>query len=175
VIAGYGGAVTDPGESRGYTARGPATGESWPAVAAALNARMAERRTGQKALSEASGVSVATLRQLQRGTSTRRVQNATLQAIARALDWPDDHLIDVLLSRPTDKPATPPGWFDYAPWIDDRLDALERRLDTVDEHLTALRDSFDSLSRRLDQLTPARHARSAGPSPDTTTAPDPEG
>lgn len=66
-------------------------------MADALNVRMATLRIGQQALAEVSGVSVATLRQLQHGAQRRRVQNATLTAVARALDWPHDHLIRVLL------------------------------------------------------------------------------
>ncbi len=72
-------------------------GEDWAAVAAALNDRMARRRIGQQDLARASGVSVSTLRELQHGAG-RRVQNKTLTAIARALEWPDDHLIHVLVS-----------------------------------------------------------------------------
>jgi DNA-binding Xre family transcriptional regulator len=166
--------VTEAGESRGYTARGPVDGESWPAVAAALNARMAERRIGQKVLSEASGVSVATLRQLQRGTSGRRVQNPTLQAIARALDWPENHLIDVLLSRSASPPAPPVGLFACDPEIGDRLAVLDRRMDALDAHLADLREVFDGLTRRLDQIGRPGTSRHR-PGPDMTTAPDPEG
>jgi hypothetical protein len=88
-----------------HTARGPATGEDWHAVADALNARMAALRIGQQALSATSGVSVSTLRQLQHGVTGRRVQNKTLTAVARALDWPDDHLIAVLLAGRRTDPA----------------------------------------------------------------------
>ncbi|WP_131764613.1 helix-turn-helix domain-containing protein [Candidatus Protofrankia californiensis] len=80
-----------------YRTRGPVDGEDWAAVAAALNDRMARRRIGQQDLARASGVSVSTLRELQHGAG-RRVQNKTLTAIARALEWPDDHLIHVLVS-----------------------------------------------------------------------------
>jgi transcriptional regulator with XRE-family HTH domain len=88
-----------------YTARGKVEGENWQAVADALNARMNQKRMGQQALATASGVSVATLRQLQRGAHGRRVQDATLAAIARALDWPDDHLVRVLV--PGKQPEQP--------------------------------------------------------------------
>lgn len=72
-------------------------GEDWQAVADALNGRMAALRIGQQALATASGVSVATVRQLQHGAQRRRVQNSTLTAVAGALDWAPDHLIRVLL------------------------------------------------------------------------------
>jgi DNA-binding Xre family transcriptional regulator len=80
-----------------YRSRGPADGEDWGAVAVELNRQMARRRIGQQDLARISGVSVSTLRQLQHGAG-RRVQNKTLTAIARALGWPDEHLIHVLLS-----------------------------------------------------------------------------
>jgi DNA-binding Xre family transcriptional regulator len=79
-----------------HTARAPYPDEDWSAVADAVNARMIHKRIGQKALSDASGVSVATLRRVQHGAHGRRVQNQTLTAIARALDWPDDYLIRLL-------------------------------------------------------------------------------
>jgi DNA-binding Xre family transcriptional regulator len=74
----------------------------WRAVAIALNARMAERRIRQQELADLAGVSVATLRVLQHGAGGRRVQDATLAAVCRALDWPSDHLTRVLLGY---KPA----------------------------------------------------------------------
>lgn len=82
---------------RPHTARGPADGEDWQAVANALNERMAARRIGQRQLAQTAGVSVSTLRVLQRGGDGRRVQNETLAALCRVLGWPDDNLVRVLL------------------------------------------------------------------------------
>ncbi len=120
-----------------YTARGRVEGENWQAVANALNARMAARRIGQQALATASGVSVATLRQLQHGGHSRRVQNATLSAVARALDWPDDHLIRVLLGDQaddgTDRTTSPADR-----WVVARLDAIEGHLRRMDQRLALI-------------------------------------
>ncbi len=88
--------------------RDAATGEDWPAVGQSINALMQERRITQQALAAASGVSVATLRELQRGTNRRRAHDTTLIAIARALGWPDDHLLAVLLGEPPRDVAAPP-------------------------------------------------------------------
>lgn len=71
--------------------------EDWRAVAAALGVRMSTRRVSQQELALAAGVSVTTVRVLQRGNGDRRVQNSTLSAVSRALAWPDDHLFRVLL------------------------------------------------------------------------------
>src|SRR4051794_2084153 len=80
--------MTDANSPRVYTARGPADGEDWAAVAVVVNERMAARRIGQQELAHLSGVSVSTLRQVQHGAG-RRIQNKTLAAISRALGWPE--------------------------------------------------------------------------------------
>jgi DNA-binding Xre family transcriptional regulator len=131
--------MADRRTSRVYTARGAAEGEDWPAVAAALNERMAERRIGQQALANASGVSVSTVRLVQHGAD-RRVQNKTLAALARALDWPDDHLVRVLLGAHADDPAADDGQpravgveiLDGVREIRDELRRIARRLDDMD-------------------------------------------
>jgi len=124
---------------RVYRTRGPVDGEDWAAVAAALNERMARRRIGQQDLARVSGVSVSTLRELQHGAG-RRVQNKTLTAIARALDWPDNHLIDVLLSStPTGSESTAdPGGEILAVLarVEDRLGEIARRLAAVEETIS---------------------------------------
>ncbi|ONH22659.1 hypothetical protein BL253_35110 [Pseudofrankia asymbiotica] len=74
--------------------------ENWTAVAAALTVRMATMRISQQQLAAASGISVATIRVLQRGIGNRRVQDSTLVAISTALDWPAEHLLEVLLGQP---------------------------------------------------------------------------
>lgn len=90
--------------------RHPAPLADWRGLAAALNARMTDRRIGQQELADRAGVSVATLRILQHGGGERRVQNATLAAVSRALGWPADYLLSVLLRRPLpDAEDDPPG------------------------------------------------------------------
>ncbi len=136
--------MADRNTHRVYTARRPADGEDWAAVAAALNERMAARRIGQQQLAEASGVSVSTVRLVQHGTG-RRFQNKTLTALARALDWPDDHLIRVLLAGhlSTDPAATEDAEEQVIVTlyrIEERLDEISRRLATVEQLVTAGQD-----------------------------------
>ncbi|WP_311446592.1 hypothetical protein [Frankia nepalensis] len=83
-------------------------------MAAALNVRMATCRVGQQELADLAGVSVATLRVLQRGGGGRRAQNATLAAVSRALGWSSDHLLRVLLGEPLPDPGREPAWPDPA-------------------------------------------------------------
>ena len=131
-----------------YTSRGRIEGEDWPAVAAALNERMAALRVGQQELAHLSGVSVSTLRQVQHGAG-RRVQNKTLSAISRALDWPDNHLTGVLISDRCEPVAeTSPGSDDVAA----TLHRVEERLQEVVQqlaHLTA------AITARTDLSEPA--------------------
>jgi transcriptional regulator with XRE-family HTH domain len=113
--------------------------EDWRALADAINARMAERRMRQQALSTASGVSTATLRQLQRGMTGRRAQDATLAAISRALGWPEGHLLAVLLSRtPDPAPAEDPPDEPTLREVCETLRRIEVRLTAMDGRLAAV-------------------------------------
>ncbi|WP_395110599.1 helix-turn-helix domain-containing protein [Actinomadura sp. SCN-SB] len=70
---------------------------NWEAVAQAVNDRMRERGITQRELAESSGVSPATLRQIQHGVSRQR-SRSTLAAISRALGFPEDRLREISLS-----------------------------------------------------------------------------
>jgi len=118
-----------------YTSRGQVEGEDWPAVAAALNERMAARRVGQQELATLSGVSVSTLRQVQHGAG-RRVQNKTLAAISRALDWPEGYLTDVLLSGQRSEDVER---LEDDEHVLDALHRVEERLREMSQQLAALR------------------------------------
>jgi transcriptional regulator with XRE-family HTH domain len=133
--ARYRGAVSDNG------ARRDPPRENWPAVAAALGARMDACRLSQQELASQAGVSVATLRVLQRGAGERRVQNTTLAAVSRALGLPGDHLLRVLLDQPVPEVAAEVGvaWATPdAQWeILRALRRIELRIDLLTSHLTA--------------------------------------
>ncbi|MBL7498156.1 helix-turn-helix transcriptional regulator [Frankia sp. CNm7] len=125
--------TTDSTPARPHTAHGPADGEEWPAVADALNRRMAARRIGQQELADVSGVSVSTVRAIQRGATHRRVQNATLTALCRALDWPDDHLLRVLLAEP---PADAPTTAELTAQILAAVLRIESHVEAIARHFT---------------------------------------
>lgn len=137
-----------------YTARRPVDGEDWAAVAAALNERMAARRIGQQELAAASGVSVSTLRLVQHGAG-RRVQNKTLTAIARALDWPDDHLIRILVGDRS-------GSTEPAERIGHQILAT---LDRVEQRLTEIGDRLTVVEQLVSSGRPARSPHGDGPDP----------
>ena len=68
----------------------------WSAVAEAINTRLVELKMTQHELAQRSGVSVATLRQLQRNYQPKRRNPRTLAAISEGLRWPPHHLTRVL-------------------------------------------------------------------------------
>jgi len=76
-----------------------AADEDWPMVARAITDRMRELRLSQQQLAARAGISTATIRVLQRAGG-RRAHDETLAALSRALGWPDDYLLAVLLGRP---------------------------------------------------------------------------
>jgi DNA-binding Xre family transcriptional regulator len=135
--------MTDRNAPPVYTSRGQVEGEDWPAVAAALNERMAARRVGQQELATLSGVSVSTLRQVQHGAG-RRVQNKTLSAISKALDWPEGYLTDVLLSGQHREPATQ---MDSEDLVLDALHQMQEQLREMSQQLASLTAALSDRSR----------------------------
>lgn len=67
---------------------------NWADVAQVVNDRMAEVSLSQKELADKSHVSVATIRNIQKGVAQER-SDAVLSAIARALDLREDYLRSV--------------------------------------------------------------------------------
>ncbi|WP_422615123.1 helix-turn-helix domain-containing protein [Frankia torreyi] len=98
---------------------------------------MSTRRIGQQELADRAGIAVSTLRLVQHG-ATRRVRTRTLTAIARALDWPDDHLVRVLTAGQS--AAGDDG---------EETAAVARQ---ILEGIRDIRDDLRALLRRLDDL-----------------------
>ncbi|MEU7961299.1 helix-turn-helix domain-containing protein [Micromonospora humida] len=98
--------------------------EDWQAVASAINSRMAELPMTQQELAERSKVSVATLRELQYATATRKRSARTLAAISHALDWPDDYLRAVLTGTTPPSGSGAAGPADSSSLVLARLDQL---------------------------------------------------
>ena len=111
----------------------------WQAVADAINTRSAERGLTQKALADASGVSVATLRKLQKAEPGDRGK-PVLMALSVALGWTPGYLQalsdDEAASRTVDPNAA----------LRDDVDALRADLDDVHRRLAKLeaRQQVDS-------------------------------
>ncbi|MGH3321325.1 MAG: helix-turn-helix domain-containing protein [Streptosporangiaceae bacterium] len=110
----------------------------WDAVARVIADRMAERDLTQRELAERSGVSVATLREIQRGIDRRR-SPVTLAAISRALGFPDDHLRRVLreghLPASTVAAGVPQAVAQRLDQLRSELDDLHRRVRDIETRL----------------------------------------
>jgi transcriptional regulator with XRE-family HTH domain len=113
--------------------------ENWQAVAGAINARMAELPLTQKELAERSGVSVATLRELQHAKAGRRRSARTLAAISLALGWPDGYLQARLTG------GTVPGGSSRAGQEAD-ISIVLTRLDELHGEVRRLADAVDRLA-----------------------------
>ncbi len=126
-----------PGRVNAADSPSDTDGENWAAVAVAITERMSTRRIGQQELADRAGIAVSTLRLVQHG-ATRRVRTRTLTAIARALDWPDDHLVRVLTAGQS--AAGDDG---------EETAAVTRQ---ILEGVRDIRDDLRALLRRLDDL-----------------------
>lgn len=76
-------------------------GKDWQAVADAITDRLAELEMTQQELADRSGLSVTTIRQLQRNYSARKRSPRTLADISEGLRWPPNHLARILEGAPT--------------------------------------------------------------------------
>jgi len=112
----------------------------WQAVADAINARMTELPMSQRDLAERSGVSVATLRELQHARAARKRSGRLLTAISTALDWPEDYLRAVLTGA-----ATPTSSGSQGP-SKDGLTVVLARLDQLHGEVRRLADAVDRLA-----------------------------
>lgn len=107
--------------------------ENWAAVAVAINERLSGLGWRQRELAERSGVSLATVREIQRHSVERRRSPRTLESLSSALGWPPGHLASVLSGQ-----APPELAGRGADNALSRLDRVERKLDDITARLDAL-------------------------------------
>jgi transcriptional regulator with XRE-family HTH domain len=107
----------------------------WAAVARVVNERMHERGITQRELSDRSGVSVATLRKIQRGVDQDR-NRTTLANVSRALGFPDEHLWRVSVEG---KP------------FDTTTNTEKPTIATIQDELVEIRQRVEAIERRLEQ------------------------
>lgn len=100
--------------------------QDWPAVGAAIRARLDDRGMTMTELATRSGVSLTTVRELVHVLNERRRQPRTLASLSSALGWPADHLGAVLRGHSTDDIAT------------DDLAAIRRDLRDIRHRVEAL-------------------------------------
>ncbi len=111
--------------------------DDWDAVAGAINARMQDLGVTQVELAMKSGVSVATIRDLQHNRSPRQRRPRTLAALSAALRWPPDHLLRVLRGGRDIEVAdsTPSTAFTE---VMSHLDAIQAQVQSVAERVSQL-------------------------------------
>jgi transcriptional regulator with XRE-family HTH domain len=111
--------------------------DDWHALAEALTARMRERGMTQRELAERSGVSVATIRQIQAAKTTPRAR--TLADLSRSLGWSENHLERIV--RPTSAASQ-----DSGESVSDsrRIDAIATQLQDLTERVNALESTKNS-------------------------------
>jgi len=120
--------------------------ENWRAVASAINARMVELPMTQRELADRSGVSVATLRELQHATAARKRSDRTLAAVSDALGWPEGYLKAVLNS------GAPPARGVGKGAASDDLSVVLARLDQLHGEVRRIADAVDRLT--ADERSP---------------------
>ena len=124
--------------------------EDWAAVAAAINARVADLALKQKEISERSGVSLAIVREIQQGKIQRRRNPRTLEALSIALEWNPHHLSAVLHGEePPEADASPAR----------ENDPVVTMLGTIVRELRGLRAQVGTLSSRLDSAFSGEHEK----------------
>jgi transcriptional regulator with XRE-family HTH domain len=112
--------------------------EDWDAVGAAINARLAELQMTQLELAAESGVSPATIREIQYNKLARRRSPRTLESLSVALKWPASYLTDVLGGRSA------------RPHENEAGDPVLRELTAVHDELQSLRDRVERIESRLE-------------------------
>lgn len=103
----------------------------WEAVAKAINARLEELGMTQRQLAERSGVSPATLRQLQNNYGPRKRNPRLLAAVSEGLRWPSGHLGQVLVGETAESAGTDPLRRDVAQ-LQEEVRELRERLEAVE-------------------------------------------
>lgn len=121
--------------------------DDWDGVGVAIAERLSELRMTQQELSVASGISPATIRELQHGRR-RATRGRTLAALSTALGWHPGHLTAVLRGEtPPDQAQAP----ERDPVLAE-LGAIRAELRELREQITQARAS-DTVDDRLDEIS----------------------
>lgn len=120
--------------------------EDWPAVARAIQQRMAELGLSQRDLVTRSNLSKAIVREIQHNVVQRRRSPRTLESLSTALDWHPDHLAAIMTDRRPPAIGEPPIRHDDD--IAGRLGNIEYYLRELTEKVSEVAD----VSNRLDDI-----------------------
>jgi DNA-binding Xre family transcriptional regulator len=117
----------------------------WPAVAAAINQRMAELDFSQNDLIRRSGISKCAVSEMRNNSAQRHRSPRTLEALSAALDWHPRHLAAVLAGDTPQRTGEPVVLSDAD--LSGRLASIEWHIRQLSDRL----DDFDCLRYQLDQ------------------------
>jgi transcriptional regulator with XRE-family HTH domain len=114
----------------------------WTAVGQAIAARRKAQKMTQKELHDAADVSIFVISEIEKHRIIRDRAPGTLERLSEALDWPANHLDNILNRHPTPVPATPeqpvgnltPAEEAFRRSIAEKLDNLNGKLDALLNH-----------------------------------------
>jgi transcriptional regulator with XRE-family HTH domain len=112
--------------------------QNWKAVGDAITERLAELPMQQNELAARSDVSVAAIREIQRGIERHR-RPRILRDISEALNWPANYLEDMLGGGPPGDTPSLRSYSDMLTRFTERLDAIENRLEALEYESRELR------------------------------------
>ena len=127
------------------------------ALAAAVNARMRELHIKQSQLERKSGISVATIRLIQKAQGTRHYGGDLLAAISRALDWRADHLIKIFFRLPQSEPAAPAEIDLMVQEVMERINPYLAKIDALEANMSSAMDAIHHVNGRIDAIVDMRH------------------
>ena len=127
------------------------------ALATAVNARMRERHIKQAQLARKSGISVATIRLIQKAQGTRHYGGDLLTALSRALDWPADHLIKIFYRLPQSDPAAPAEIDLMVQEVMERINPYLAKIDALEANMSSAMDAIHHVNGRIDAIVEMRH------------------
>jgi transcriptional regulator with XRE-family HTH domain len=114
----------------------------WTAVGEALVARRKAQKMTQDELHDAADVSIFVISEIEKAEKIRNRAPGTLERLSRALDWPANHLDNILNRHLTPGPVTPeqpvgdltPAEEAFRRSIEEKLDNLNGKLDALLKH-----------------------------------------
>jgi transcriptional regulator with XRE-family HTH domain len=114
----------------------------WEAVGEALEAQRNALKMTQDELHVAARVSISVIAEIEKAEKIRNRAPGTLERLSRALDWPANHLDNILNRHPTPVPATPeqpagnltPAEEAFRRSVAEKLDNLNGKLDALLKH-----------------------------------------
>jgi transcriptional regulator with XRE-family HTH domain len=115
----------------------------WKTVGEALEVRRNAQKMSQEELHVAAQVSISVIAELEKGMTRKRRAPGTLKRLSEALDWPANHLDDILNGSATPGRAKPEQAVGDQTSAGEALRSIEGKLDNLNGKLDALLKHYD--------------------------------